>query len=336
MRIYALLASILLILSLYTFGCSQKVNKEEILVSFDNQFITSSEFEKNISELPAWKQDRYKDKAGKTKYLEELAEERLLSLAAIESNLHKEPETVKQVNEYRDQLVLKELVKVEVDDKLKVTDADLEKYYADNMKEYIEPEKVAVTEITLKDEAKANELMEKMKGGEDFTALAKEMDAKGESFGPGSGNEGKTRPFSRDSYSSAKEFVDKAFSLQPGEMSDIIVQPMGKDTFYMIIRKDEHNPSKQKELSEVKDDVQRSVEREKKKERLNQWLENIKKERNFQLYLDRIPKVEVKEEVSKESEEKVEQKESQKSMTQEEKKEVQESSEKEQPDEKTE
>ncbi len=195
--------------------------------------------------------------------------------------------------------MLKELVKREVDDKIKITDADLEKYYSEHKEDYIEPEKVVVTEITLKDENKAKEVLEKIKNGTDFTELAKEMDSKGESFGPGAGNGGKTRPFSKDSYSSAREFVETAFRLKPGEMSDIIVQPLGQDTYYMIIRVDEHNPSRQKELSEVKDQVQSNVEREKKKERLNQWLEEIKKERKFQLFAERIPKVSEKAEEDK-------------------------------------
>ncbi len=291
MKKITILTSFFILVSVLMIGCSQKVRQEDILVKFDKQIITVSEFEKKLSELPEWKRDRYKDQAGKAEYLNELAEEKLITLAAKDRELHKDPEVIKQVNEYRDQLMLKELVKREVDDKIKITDADLEKYYSEHKEDYIEPEKVVVTEITLKDEAKAKEVLEKIKSGADFTELAKEMDSKGESFGPGAGNGGKTRPFSRDSYSSAKEFVETAFKLKPGEMSDIIVQPLGQDTYYMIIRVDEHNPSRQKELSEVKDQVESSVEREKKKERLYQWLDEVKKERKFQLFTERIPKV---------------------------------------------
>ena len=269
-------------------GCSQKMAEQDILARFDKQVVTKSELEKEISELPEWKQDKYKDQSGREEYLTLMAESRMILQIAKERKLDKNPEIIKEVNDFQDQLIRDAIVKREVDDKVKITDADLEKYYAENKEKYIEPEKVAVTEITLKEESKAKELMEKIKSGEDFTALAKEMDSKGESFGPGSGNEGKTRPFSRDSYSSAKEFVEKAFSLQPGEMSDIIVQPMGKDTFYMIIRLDEHNPPRQKEFSEVKDDIQNTLEKEKKDERKKQWIEGIKKDKKYQLFADKI------------------------------------------------
>jgi len=268
-----------------------KSKEEETLAKIGNQVITISDMDKGISDMPEWKKDRYKDLEGRKKYLDELVEEKLLTLVATEQKLDKTPEIAKQVKEYRDQLMLKELVKQEVDDKVKVEDADIQKYYDEHKADYVEPEKIVVTEISLKDESKAKEVMEKIKGGADFTELAKELDAKGESFGPGQGSGGKTIAFSRASYStSAKLFVDTAFNLKPGEMSDIIVQPFGQDTFYMIARLDERTPEKQKELSEVKDDVQREADIQKKRERIDQWLTVLKKEKNFKLFLDRIPK----------------------------------------------
>jgi len=280
-RVIFLISVISLIfgISIFISGCAQKVRQEEILARFDNQFVKADELQKEISELPEWKQDKYKDQAGREEYLTLMAESRMLLQVAKANKLEKDPEIVKQTNEYRDQLMLKELVKREVDDKIKVSDQDLEKYYAEHKADYVEPEKVTVTEITTKEEAKANEVMEKIKGGADFTALAKEMDAKGESFGPGQGNEGKTRPFTRDSYSTAKKFVETAFSLEVGKISDIIVQPLGKDTYYMVIRADEHKQPRQQELSEVKDDVKRSVEEAAKKARMDEWLKTLKSER---------------------------------------------------------
>lgn len=285
----------------------KKAEKDIILAKLGKQVITLSELEKNISEMPEWKQQRYEGLDGRKKYLNELIEEKLLLLEAEERKLDKTPELAKQIKEYRDQLMLKELVKQEVDDKIKVEDVDIEKYYNEHKEEYIDPEKVTVTEITLKDEEKAKEVLEKIKAGADFTELAKEMDSKGESYGPGQGNEGRTRPFSRESYSSAREFVEKAFSLNVGEISDIIVQPIGPETYYMIIRADEHTQPRQKELSEVKDDISWTVEREKKRQRIDQWLEQIKKERNFKIYPDRIPKP--KEEAKPTEEEKTRQEE---------------------------
>ncbi|HGJ66475.1 TPA: hypothetical protein ENS27_14020 [bacterium] len=290
---------------------------DAILAKIGKETITLNQINKNISEMQAWKQDRYKDQEGKKKYLNELIEERLLTLAGYDRKLNEDPEITRQAKEYKDQLMLKELVKREVDDKIKIEQSDLEKYYNEHKEEYVEPEKIVVTEITLKDEERAKELYEEIKNGKDFTELAKEIDAKGESFGPGMGREGKTNPFSRQSYSSAKEFTEIAFNLKVGEISEVFTQPMGPNTFYMIIRKDEEIPSYQKELSEVEDDVRRETEREKKRARIEEWLAEMKKNMKFQLFADRIPEPVIKEEPKEESKEETQEKKDADSSTQE-------------------
>ena len=113
----------------------------------------------------------------------------------------------------------------------------------------------------------AKEIMKKIKAGADYTELAKEMDAKGETFGPGKGNEGKTNPFSRSQFSNAPKFAETCFGLELGQISDLIIQPLRDETFYMIARLDERIPPKQQELSDVEKRVDRIVQKEKKKER---------------------------------------------------------------------
>jgi parvulin-like peptidyl-prolyl isomerase len=299
-----LLVSLFVIFAFLVIGCSQKVSDKEILASFDKkQVVKASELEKEISELPEWKQDKYKEQAGREEYLTLMAESRMILQVASEKKLEKNPEIVKQVKEFQDQLIRDELTKREVDDKVKVTDGDIEVHYGTHKAEFVEPEQVVVTEITQKDEAKAKEIMEKIKGGADFTELAKEMDTKGQSYGPGQGNGGKTRPFSHDSYSSAKNFVDTSFNMKPGEMSDILTQPIGQETYYMIVRVDEHNQPRQKELSEVKDDIKKTVETEMKDTRKKQWIDELKKDKKVQTLYDKVPKpAEVKEEAKENKE----------------------------------
>ena len=275
--------------SMFIGGCSQKIQQENILAEFGDKVVMVDELEQEISELPEWKQKKYRDQEGKEEYLILMAESRMLLQVAAEKGLDKDQEIVKQTREYKDQLMVKDLVKREVDDQISITDEELKQYYEDHKADYVESEKVVVTEITIKDEEKAKEIMENIKGGADFTELAKEIDAKGESFGPGQGNEGKTSSFSRDSFSSAQKFVEAAFSLEVGNISDIINQPLGDETYYMIIRADERIPSRQKEFSEVESKIRRTVEKQKKTERMDKWLSTLKVDKKFQLYPDRIP-----------------------------------------------
>ncbi len=297
-RIISVGAVFLLLALSYVFGgCSQKAQQGDILAEFGDQAVTLDEFQKEISELSDREKRKYEGQEGLEEYLTLMAESRMLLEVASDKGLDRDKEIVKQVVEYKDQLIVKELVKREVDDQVNVTDTHLTQYYEEHKADYVDPEKVVVTEITLKEEEKAKEILEKAKGGADFTELAKEMDEKGESSGPGQGNGGKSRPFSQDSYRTAQEFVKAAFVLEVNQMSDIIVQQLGEDTYYMLIRLDERTPSKQKEFSEVKSRIERIVQKEQKKAQMDRWLETVKMDKNFQLYPERIPEpVEVEEE----------------------------------------
>ncbi|MDQ1328744.1 MAG: hypothetical protein QG641_2030 [Candidatus Poribacteria bacterium] len=71
----------------------------------------------------------------------------------------------------------------------------------------------------------------------------------------------------------------------------------------MIVRVDEHLPSRQQELSEVKDSISKTVESEMKDARKKQWIDELKKEKKVQTLYDRVPKpVEVKEEAKENTE----------------------------------
>lgn len=277
--------------SIFLGGCSKKAQEGVILAEFDGQVVTIDELEQEISELSSYKQKKYKDQAGREEYLVLMAESRMLLRAAIDSGLDKDEKILQETQDYKDQLIVKEFVKREVDDKAVLIDGDLSKYYEEHKEDYLIPEKVVVTEISVKDEETAKEIMKKIKAGADYTELAKEMDAKGETFGPGKGNEGKTNPFSRSQFSNAPKFAETCFGLELGQISDIIVQPLRDETFYMIARLDERIEPKQQELSEVEKRVNRIVQKEKKKERMDKWLEGLKVENDYKLYPERIPEV---------------------------------------------
>lgn len=277
--------------SIFLGGCSKKAQEGIVLAEFDDQVVTADELEQEISELSSYKQKKYKDQAGREEYLVLMAESRMLLQAAIDSGLDKDEKILKETQDYKDQLIVKELVKREVDDKVALIDGDLSKYYEEHKEDYLIPEKVVVTEISVKDEEIANEIMKKIKAGADYTELAKEMDAKGETFGPGKGNEGKTNAFSRSQFSNAPIFAETCFGLELGQISDLIIQPLRDETFYMIARLDERIEPRQQELSEVEKRVSRIVQKEKKKEQMDKWLEALKEEHNYKLYSERIPEV---------------------------------------------
>jgi peptidyl-prolyl cis-trans isomerase D len=138
--------------------------------------------------------------------------------------------------------------------KVNVTGQQIERYYNDNIQQYSTPEQVRASHILLKTEGKddaavkkqAEDLLAKVKAGADFAQLATK--------------------FSEDEASKAKggdldffpqgqmvpEFDKVAFSLKPGEISDLVKSQYG----YHIIKVTDKKAAATKPLDEVRAQIE--------------------------------------------------------------------------------
>jgi len=281
-------------------GKEVKTTEGTVLAEFDwngeHHAVTLEEMEQEISELPEYKRDDYEGKEGMEEYLTLMAESRMLLFLATDKKLDEDPEILKKVDEYLHQLMVEKITETEVDNKVKWTEEELKQYYEEHKKEdYIDPEQVKVTCVTADDEERAQELMNEIKGGKDIAEVATELSEKRENVGPGGGNNGDTGFFSRNSYSVAKDFVEMAFAMEIGEMTNEVLEqdvegPDGTTTYHMIFRKEDHKQERQKEFTEedVRKDVEREVERAKRDKLMNEWVNSLKANAKLQLYLDKV------------------------------------------------
>ena len=138
-----------------------------------------------------------------------------------------------------------------------VTPQDVQRYYEDNKDQYSTPEQVQASHILLKTEGKddaavkkqAEDLLAKIKGGADFAALAKKF-----SEDQGSGAQGgDLGAFERGKM--VREFDEVAFSLKPGEISDLVKTQFG----YHIIKGGEKQPAKTRSLEEARAQIEDSL-----------------------------------------------------------------------------
>lgn len=268
--------------------------------------ISLADLKAAIAELPIYRQENYASKEGKAEYLEELIDEKLKILAATEQGLDKNEEFLKKAEEYKHQLMVERLTEVEVDEKVAYTEDDLKAYYEAHKGEYIEAANVRTTCISLQDEDIAQDALEQIKAGKDIIEMAKELSEQGKLIGPGANQQdpGNTGSFTKDASRSWQAFIDEVFQQEVGETTeDVFEIDIGDDqTFYLIFRKEEHNPDRQKEFDEVTDEIEREVEREKKRERINNWVTEITTQGNLKTYAERIPKPPPMEEEAEEAE----------------------------------
>ena len=246
-----------------------------------------------IAELPVYRQQNYDNRADKAEYLGELIEERLKILRATDDGFDTLPEHLKKLEDYTHQLMVEKLTEAEVDAKIIYTDEDLMAHYQANLSEFVEEAKVRAICITLEDEDFAYETLDAIKAGKDIVEMAKELSEAGKlGSGPGTNQDdpGNTYLFSKGASARWSEFIDAVFEMEIGELTDAVFETEVNDTvFYLIFRKEEHQPERQQEFEEVKDDIKRTVEREKKRARINEWVTEISEKGKLKTYPENIP-----------------------------------------------
>ena len=124
-----------------------------------------------------------------------------------------------------------------------INEADAKKYYEDQVKQLKPEEEVQARHILVDAEDKAKELVEKVKGGADFVALAKEN-----SKDPGSKEDGGMLGFFGRNQM-VPEFEKAAFELKKGEVSAPVKSQFG----WHIIKLEDRREKKPPAFEQVKD-----------------------------------------------------------------------------------
>jgi len=137
--------------------------------------------------------------------------------------------------------------------KATVSDADVRRQYNDTIEQYQTPEQIRASHILIstegKDEAaarkQAEDLLAKVKAGEDFAALAK---AHSDDAGT-KANGGDLDYFGHGRM--VPEFENVAFAMQPGQVSDVVKTQFG----FHIIKLTDKKPGTTRSLDEVKSQI---------------------------------------------------------------------------------
>ena len=281
-------------------GCGGKAGAEgTVIAEFEwngKHHITLEEMLQEISELPTYKQPQYQEaEGGYEEYMNLMAESRLILCLAKDRKLDEDAEVLKKVQDYYHELLVDKITAIEVDQKLKPTEEDYQRYYEENKANYVVLEKVRLTCITVQNEERAKEVFQQIKDGEDIADLATELAANGELIGPGSNNEipGDTDFFDNTMYSRrAKPFSDAAFELEVGQMNEEVLHiELDGEHYYLIFRKEEVQPERQQTLEEnsVRRNVERHVENQKREELMTDWLIRLHEQAKVKTFSDRIP-----------------------------------------------
>jgi parvulin-like peptidyl-prolyl isomerase len=169
---------------------------------------------------------------------------------------------------WHDQLLIRKLAdKVTAD--IKVTPAEVEKYYEDNKEMFVTPEQVKARHILLKTEKEAEDVIKELSEGADFAKLAesKSIDETAKD------NKGELGYFDQNA-NLVPEFKTAAFDLETGTISP---QPVKTEFGYHVIQVTDRKPAAQQSFEEAKAQIEASLLQTKQSESFTNYLEKLEK-----------------------------------------------------------
>lgn len=236
---------------------------DPIVMSANGITIHQSEFEAALKTLPAEYQS-YAQGPGKKQFADDYLRMRVLAAEGIKAGLDNDPEVMKQLALMRQNLVASAQLK-KIDAGITVSDADVQKAYNDNKKDYeqvkarhilIAPKgspaaqagKKELTEEEAK--AKAEDLRKQLVAGANFDELAKK-----ESDDVGSGARGgDLGSFGHGQM--VPEFEAAAFAAKAGEITPVVKTQFG----YHVIKVESHDSTP---LEQVRPTIEKNLKQAK-------------------------------------------------------------------------
>ena len=231
------------------------------------------------------------DKEAQTKWEEH--KKRYGSNEAFKAFLERSKSSEQEVKRQFDANLMREKVFAKVAEDLKVDPKEVKDFYEKNKKRYDEPEQIRASHILvrLKPGAKENEKKDKRaqaekilklarKKGADFASLAKQY---GEDNTKSRG--GDLNFFSRGRM--VKPFEDTAWKLKTGQVSGLVETQFG----YHIIKKTDHKKAKSKTFSDVKAQIERSLQHRERNKLIRESLAKWKSESTIEIFLKGDPEI---------------------------------------------
>ena len=170
-------------------GCTPPP-EEPVLALVNGRAITQYEFDVRWNELSEATRARYDKEGGKRRFLDELITRELLMQEARRRGLDQSDTIRDRAQRYKEQLVLDELLKDKLREKVELSQAELDAYYEKHANELLAPLKVQVSLMLLNNLPAAKDLKKQIEGGSDFAKFAQRYSidektkAKGGDLGP--------------------------------------------------------------------------------------------------------------------------------------------------------
>jgi parvulin-like peptidyl-prolyl isomerase len=217
--------------------------------------------------------EQYKNPQAKQQYLQAWLAQEVLYRQALQEELTEKPEAKKLIDQLTRGALSQLLMNRELASKINITETDVQTYYTANKEKFIEPARAEISHILLDDEQQAKEVIGRIKGGEDFGELAKQL-SKDESTKEKAGKietevqEGSHIP----GIGAYQELNKKIFAVDAPKVLD---EPFKTEKGWEIVKVETLIPQRQKTLDEVSRQVISMLANQKRQDVQSSYIEQM-------------------------------------------------------------
>ena len=221
---------------------------------------------------------QYKNPQAKQQYLQAWLAQEVLYRQALEEELAEKPEARKLIDQLTRGALSQLLMNRELASKINITETDVQTYYAANKDKFIEPARAGISHILLEDQQQANELIGRIKGGDDFGELAKQF-SKDESTKEKAGRidtevqENSSIP----GIGTYEELNKKIFAVDAPKVLD---ESFKTEKGWEIVKVETLTPERQKALDEVSQQVISMLANQKRQDVQSSYIEQMMDKHN--------------------------------------------------------
>ncbi|MGE4169480.1 MAG: peptidylprolyl isomerase [Candidatus Margulisiibacteriota bacterium] len=199
-------------------GCSNK----DTLAKVDGDTITTKDLDARIKTFPAQYASALQQRDNKVKVLNQMVDEKILAKAAEDEGITKQDEYQTQLESAKQNILTNLIVREKVEKNIpQVTEDDIRDYFTKNPAQFAPAEQRRVRHILVKTPEEANQILDSLRRGADFGAIAREK-----SLDPTGKNGGDLGWFSRGQL--VPDFERVAFDLrEKGQLSGVVQTQFG-------------------------------------------------------------------------------------------------------------
>ena len=264
---------------------SQDIKKKprgEIVAKIGKREIAMGEINDAMEKLPSWLSEQYKkDELRKLEFLQQYVFIELLYDKGKKLQYGKSPEIRERIEEATKQFVVAKVVEDEIKKKVKFDSSDIKLYYEANKDRYAEKEKLKFSHIQAGSREEVEELLKRIKDGDDFFSLA-ESESQDELSKDNGGKviswifkDGRVPGIDND-----KKFVEELFELNVGEEPVILESENG----FHIVKLIEKVSSTKKSFDEVKGQVEYEYRRQKEGAARDEFFQQMLESKDVEIY----------------------------------------------------